>query len=191
MKKQIGPGTYVFPTPTYIIGTYNEDGTADVMNLAWGGVCGFKPPCVQISLNTGRRTRENLLRTGCFTVNIGGVNLMAESDYFGLISGSKANKLETVGFTSTRSENVDAPVIDQYPLTLECRMVDSREIGPHLMVIGEIVGVVCDEDVLDDKGKPDVKKIKPLGLDPIGHNYIAFDHIVGEAYKEGRKYLNK
>jgi len=180
-----------FPAPVFIVATYNEDGSANAMNAAWGGVCGATPPCIQVSLNTGRRTRENILRTGCFTVNIGGEDLMAISDYFGLVSGKKEDKLAKAGVTATRSDNVDAPVLDQYPLSFECKMTDSKEIGPHLMVIGEIKGIVADESILDESENISVEKLAPIGLDPVGHKYIAFREVVGHAYEEGRKYLQK
>lgn len=192
MKKQLGAGTITFPTPVYIVGTYNEDGSANVMNVAWGGMCASEPPCVEIALNTGRRTRENILRTGAFTIHIATKELMEQSDYFGLVSGSKADKLAEVGFTTTKSETVDAPVIDAYPMVLECEMRESHEIGPHLMVVGEIKGVLAEEEVLNEKGSAvDITKIAPICYDPSSNQYILADTVAGAAFGAGIKYLKK
>lgn len=191
MKKELTPAAMSFPTPIYIVATYNEDGSADAMNLAWGGVCGAKPPCLQISLNTGRRTRENILRTGAFTVNIGGASLMKESDYFGLVSGAQEDKLKKTGITVTKSSHVPAPMLDAYPLSISCKLRSTQEIGPHLMVIGEIVGIAAEESILDASGQISIEKLSPLGLDPVGHHYLAFSEIIGHAYQEGREYLEK
>lgn len=191
MKKNLKPTAVSFPTPTYIISTYNEDGSVDAMNLAWGGVCASNPPCLQISINTGRRTRENILRTGAFAVNIGGQDLMEISDYFGLISGAKADKLAAAGVTATKGSHVNAPTLDQYPLSVECEVMDTKEIGPHLMIIGEIKGILAEESILDEKGAISIGKLAPIGLDPVGLNYMAFDRTVGKAYQAGKSYLKK
>lgn len=189
MKKQLKATAMTFPAPVFIVATYNEDGTANAMNAAWGGVCGAVPPSIQVSLNTGRKTRENVLRTGCFTINFGGKDLMEVSDYFGLVSGKKEDKLSKVGITVTRSSHVDAPILDQYPLSLECKVSDTKEIGPHLMVIGEIKGISADEAILDEAGNISIEKLAPIGLDPVGHKYVAFREVVGHAFDIGKKYL--
>ena len=189
MKKQLKATAMTFPAPVFVIATYNEDGTANAMNAAWGGVCGAMPPSIQVSLNTGRKTRENILRTGCFTINIGGEDLMEVSDYFGLVSGKKEDKIAKAGITVTRSDKVDAPILDQYPLSLECKVADTKEIGPHLMVIGEIKGIFAEETILDEAGNISVEKLAPIGLDPVGHKYVAFREVVGHAFDIGKKYL--
>lgn len=191
MRISLKPAAMSFPAPVYIVGTYNEDGTADAMNAAWGGVCASAPPCIQISLNTGRRTRENILRTGCFTVSFAVRELMQVSDYFGLISGTLEDKVARAGITVEKSALVDAPILCQYPLTLECRLYDSREIGPHLMVIGEIVGISADERILDADGRISVEKLDPLALDPVGHRYLACHEIIGEAFEAGKELLSR
>ena len=191
MKKQLKATAMTFPAPVFIVATYNEDGTANAMNAAWGGVCGVAPPSIQVSLNTGRKTRENVLRTGCFTINFGGEDLMEVSDYLGLVSGKKGDKLSKVGITVTRSSHVDAPILDQYPLSLECKVSDTKEIGPHLMVIGEIKGISADEAILDEAGNISIEKLAPIGLDPVGHNYVAFREVVGHAFDVGKRYLQK
>lgn len=189
MKKELPVTAMSFPMPTYIVATYNEEGSVDAMNLGLGGVCSLKPPCLQISLNTGRRTRENILRTGAFTVSIGGEALMKVSDYFGLVSGAEEDKLSKTGITYVKSQHVNAPILEQYPLSIACALRDTLEIGPHLMAIGEIKGIVADAEILDERGNISVEKLAPIGLDPVGHHYVAFDRIVGKAYQEGTAYL--
>lgn len=191
MKKQLKATALTFPAPVFIVATYNEDGSSNAMNAAWGGICGMVPPSIQISLNTGRKTRENILRTECFTINIGGEDLMEISDYFGLVSGEKEDKLARAGITVTRSNNVDAPILDQYPLSIECRVSDTKEIGPHLMVIGEIKRISAEESILDEAGRISVEKLGPIGLDPVGHKYVAFREVIGHAFDAGKKYLQK
>lgn len=190
MKKEIKTTPMGIPTPTYVVATYNQDGSVDAMNLAWGGVCGANPPCVQISVNTGRRTRENILRTGAFSLNVGGVELMKVTDYFGLVSGAEADKLSATGITASKGKHVNAPTLDQYPLSMECEMIDAREIGPHLMIIAEIKGIMVEASVMDEDGRVSVEKMAPICLDPIGLNYYVLDKIAGKAYDEGKVLLS-
>lgn len=185
MKKELKTGTMLFPTPTLIVGTYNDDGTPNAMNVAWGGVCASDPPCVQISVRQERKTKENIDKRGAFTIHISGEECMKISDYMGIASGHTEDKIAALGLTAIDSGKVDAPIIDEYPLVLECEARATYEVGGHFMIIGEIKGVLAEDSILDDKNKIDVAKLAPIAFDPAGGNYIVFDRIAGKAFSVG------
>lgn len=169
------------PQPCVMIATWDKDHNPDVMMAAWAGQLDYK----QIVISLARhKTTENLEQTGAFTVSFADERTVAESDYFGLVSGNKVpDKVARVGFTVTPSPNVDAPIINEYPLTLECRVV-SFEDG---MLIGEVVNQSADESILTD-GKVDLAKLKPIVFDAAGMCYRAVGDSVGQAWGSGKKF---
>ena len=169
------------PQPCVMIATWDKDHNPDVMMAAWAGQLDYK----QIVISLARhKTTENLEQTGAFTVSFADERTMAESDYFGLVSGNKVpDKVARVGFTVMPSPNVDAPIINEYPLTLECRVV-SFEDG---MLIGEVVNQSADESILTD-GKVDLAKLKPIVFDAAGMCYRAVGDSVGQAWGSGKKF---
>ncbi len=181
MRKNFGQKTWIYPMPVLIIATYNEDGTPNAMNAAWGGTYDYN----KITISLGEhKTTENLARTKSFTVGFADVKNVAEADYVGLVSGSKvSDKVAKCGWTVTKSPNVDAPIIDQLPMTLECK-VDSFDNGT---LVGSILNISVDEKYLGEDGLPDVKKLGIITYDPIHHCYIALGDIVGKAFQEGNK----
>lgn len=191
MKKNMGANTLAFPTPVFIVTTYNNDGTPNAMNVAWGGVAASVPPAVAISIREERKTYENIDSKGVFVVNIADEAHMAEADYFGLVSGNEANKFENVDVTAVKATHVDAPYIDEFPVALECKVMSTQNIGGHMHIIGEIVNVVADEAVLNEKGIIDVEKVKAIAYDPSDNNYTAASSIVGKAFSAGLPIMNK
>ena len=168
------------PQPCVMIATWDKNHTPDVMMAALAGQYDFKQIVVSLSKH---KTTENLELTGAFTVSFADERTVAESDFFGLASAHKvADKVGKVGFTFTPSPNVDAPIIDQYPLTLECKVV-SFEDG---MLVGEIVNQSADESILTD-GKVDLAKLKPIVFDASGMCYRALGEVVGAAWGAGKK----
>lgn len=169
------------PQPCVMIATWDKDHNPDVMMAAWAGQLDYK----QIVISLARhKTTENLEQTGAFTVSFADERTVAESDYFGLVSGNKVpDKVARVGFTVMPSPNVDAPIINEYPLTLECRVV-SFEDG---MLIGEVVNQSADESILTD-GKVDLAKLKPIVFDAAGMYYRAVGDSVGQAWGSGKKF---
>jgi len=169
------------PQPCVMIATWDKDHNPDVMMAAWAGQLDYK----QIVISLARhKTTENIEQTGAFTVSFADERTVAESDYFGLVSGNKVpDKVARVGFTVTPSPNVDAPIINEYPLTLECRVV-SFEDG---MLIGEVVNQSADESILTD-GKVDLAKLKPIVFDAAGMCYRAVGDSVGQAWGSGKKF---
>lgn len=188
MKKDLGVKPYLFPMPVLMISTYNKDGTVDVMNMAWGGICAHN----MVSLNIGEdhKTSENIKRTGAFTLSIADVAHIEAADYFGIASGNTVpDKFERSGLSATKSEKVDAPVVNEFPLTLECKVVeDKMEVYGH-HVIGEILGVLAEDTVLDEAGKVDIAKLDAFAFDQFQNGYYAIGEKVGQAWSTGKSLM--
>lgn len=187
MKKNLGNKTVLAPLPVLIVATYDEQGMPNAMNVAWGGQCGYHHVALNLSLN--HKTTENLKHTKAFTLSIATVDTLVISDYFGLVSGRKENKIEKAGVHVTRSEFVDAPVIDEYPLTLECKVIEMQEALGEMHVVGEVVNMQVDESILDEQGKVDLGKLRSISYDSASHSYRVLGDIVGKAFKDGNKLL--
>ena len=183
MKKNLSKGI-ITPLPVLIIATYNEDGTADAMNAAWGGQCGGKH--IALNLSPKHVTTENILRTNAFTVSFADKKNLAASDYVGLVSAKdEKNKLEKAGLHTVKSEFVDAPVIEEYPLTIECKVVSVREELGEVRIVGEIVNTLADESIIGEDGVVDIGKIEALVYDSPAHFYRVIGEKVGNAFKDG------
>lgn len=179
-RVSFGAKPIVFPQPVLIIGTYDKEENPNAMNAAWGMTSDFKE--ISISLSD-HKTTENFAVTGAFTVSMGTEDTVVACDYVGIVSALKEpDKFEKAGFHATKSEKVNAPLIDELPMALECK-VKSFEDG---ILIGEIVDVVVDESVLTD-GKIDPKKLKPIAFDPANNTYVALGDKVGNAFADGLK----
>lgn len=179
-RVSFGAKPIMFPQPVLIIGTYDKDGNPNAMNAAWGMTSDFKE--ISISLSE-HKTTENFAVTGAFTVSMGTEDTVVACDYVGVVSGSKEpDKFAKAGFHATKSTKVNAPLIDELPMALECK-VKSFEDG---ILIGEIVDVVADESVITD-GKIDPKKLKPIAFDPANNVYVALGDKVGNAFADGLK----
>lgn len=179
-RVSFGAKPLMFPQPVLIIGTYDKDGKPNAMNAAWGITTDFKE--ISISLSE-HKTTENFAVTGAFTVSMGTEDTVVACDYVGVVSGTKEpDKFAKAGFHATKSEKVNAPLIDELPMALECK-VKSFVDG---ILIGEIVDVVADESVITD-GKIDPKKLKPIAFDPANNTYVALGDKVGNAFSDGLK----
>ena len=187
MKKSIGPKTLVYPTPVFIVGTYDKSGKANVMTAAWGGICCSKPPCVAVSLRKARYSYDNLVERKAFTVNIAPEKYVKESDYFGIVSGRNKDKFAATGLTPVKSDLVDAPFIGEFPFALECRLLHTIEIGVHVQFIGEIVDIKADEEMLNDQGVPDMDKVKPILFAPEMQAYYGVGNFLGKAFSIGKE----
>ena len=183
MRKDFGAKTWMYPLPVLIIGTYDENGNADAMNAAWGGI--YDTNKVVLCLSANHRTTKNIKVKGAFTVSFADEKNVIPCDYVGIVSGDKeADKMKKAGFTVTKSGHVDAPIINELPMTLECRLVKFNEDGN---VIGEIVNVSADESVLDENGMVDPSKLRPIAFDPVNNGYLVLGERVGSAFADGRK----
>ncbi len=184
MTKNLGVQPYLFPMPTYMIGTYNEDDSVDVMMMAWGGICA--EDMVALNLEAAHKTVTNLEARKAFTLAVPGVDTLKESDFFGIATANKtADKFARTGLHAEKSARVDAPVILEYPVTLECEVVEMQEQPYGLRVLGKIVNVVADENVLDEKGRIDAGKIHAFAFDQMQNGYYAIGEKVGQAWNSG------
>ena len=182
MRKNFGPKTMCYPMPVYIIATYNPDGTPNAMNAAWGGISEEKE--ISICIDSAHKTAENLVARKAFTVSMATAKYVAACDYVGIVSGNKEpDKFAKAGFHATKSEYVDAPLIDELPMALECKVISYDEETCRL--VGEIVNVCADESVLDENGKVDVSKLQPITYDSMNHHYLTLGEKVGQAFHDG------
>ena len=186
MKKSLGSKTLLYPTPVWVVGTYDKNGKPNVMTIAWGGICCSKPPCVAISLRKATYSYGNIMERKAFTVNIPSETHAGQADYFGLVSGKNEDKFAATGLTPTKSDMVDAPYVNEFPLILECRVIHTLEIGLHTQFIGEIIDVKADESMLNEKGLPDIEKIKPIIFTPETRSYHKVGAYLGAAFSIGR-----
>jgi flavin reductase (DIM6/NTAB) family NADH-FMN oxidoreductase RutF len=187
MKKSIGAKTIVFPTPVFVVGTYDENDRPNVMTAAWGGICCSRPPCVAISLRAATYSHGNVVRRKAFTLSIPSESHVKEADYFGMVSGRKQDKFAATRLIPVKSDLVDAPYVDEFPLVLECKLLHTFELGLHTQFVGEIMDVKADEAVLDEKGSPDIEKIRPLVFAPETHGYHAIGRFLGDAFSIGNQ----
>ena len=182
MRKNFGAKPFLYPQPVFIIATYNDDGTADAMNAAWGGISDSNQ--ITMCISATHRTTKNVLARGAFTVSMGTADTVAACDYVGLVSGEKEPaKLDKAGFHAVKSEFVDAPLIEELPMALECRMRSYDEESCRL--VGEIINVSACESVLGENGKIDPVKLKPITYDSMNHTYLILGEKVGNAFKDG------
>ena len=182
MRKNFGPKPLCYPQPVFILGTYDENGVPDAMNAAWGGISEENEVSVCISEN--HKTTENILVKKAFTVSMGTVDQAVACDYVGIESGTKVpDKVARAGWTVTRSEFVDAPLFDQLPMAMECELISYTPETCRL--VGRIVNVSADESVLNDQGKVDPKKLRPITFDPMNNAYLVLGEKVGDAFVDG------
>ena len=185
MKKSIGAKTIIYPTPVLVVGTYDQAGKANVMTVAWGGICCSKPPCVSISLRKVTYSYGNIVERKAFTVNIPSEKYVKEADYFGLVSGKKEDKFSATGLTPVRSDLVDAPYIAEFPFSLECKLVHSTELGLHTQFIGEILDIKADESILVENKLLEIEKVKPILYAPGNRAYFSIGKCLGKAFSMG------
>ena len=182
MRKNFGPKTACYPMPVYIIATYNADGTPNAMNAAWGGISEEKE--ISICVDSAHKTAENLLARKAVTVSMATAKYVTACDYVGVVSGNKEpDKFAKAGFHATRSEFVDAPLIDELPMAVECKLISYDNESCRL--VGEIVNISADESVLNEDGKVDPAKLQPITYDPMNHHYLVLGEKVGHAFKDG------
>ena len=184
MRKNLKAKAYMYPLPVLIIGTYDENGVPDAMNAAWGTVCDTAQ--VAIVLSAGHKTVKNLLKTKSFTVGIADADNVLPADFVGVVSANTMpEKFQKTGWHIAKSEFVNAPIIEELPLVLECKLI-SYDTDTEIC-IGEVVNVSADERILTSNGKIDLTKFKPICYDCDGHGYYQLGERVGNAFSDGLK----
>ena len=182
MRKNFGAKPMCYPMPVYMIGTYSADGTPNAMNAAWGGIS--EETEISICISADHKTTENILSRKAFTVSMATAKYIAACDYVGIVSGNQEpDKFAKAGFRATKSEFVDAPLIDELPMALECELISYDPESCRL--VGRIVNVSADESVLGDNGKVDVSKLQPITFDPMNNHYLVLGEKVGQAFHDG------
>jgi len=191
MKKSLGAATHAMPTPVWLVGTYDKEGKPNVATIAWGGICCSDPPAVTVSLRKSRHSYDAIVERKAFTVNIPSEAFAREADYAGIASGRDADKFGVAGLTAVRSDLVDAPYVAEFPLVLECRLLQTIELGVHTQFIGEIIDVKAEADVLDANGVLDAKKVLPIVYAPANRTYYGLGEVIGKGFDIGKGLLNK
>lgn len=182
MRKDFGAKTWLYPMPVLIVGSYDENGTPDAMNAAWGGI--YDTNLVMVCLADEHKTTDNIKKSGAFTLSFATAKTVAACDYVGIVSANDVpDKFDRTGFHATKSKFVNAPVIDELPMTVECRLLKFNEDG---ICIGEIVNISADESILDENGRIDAKKLDPIIYDSVSHAYWSFGEKVGKAFFDGK-----
>jgi len=187
MKKSLGAKTLVSPTPAWLVGSYDSNGKPNIMTVAWGGFCSSEPPSISISVYPEHHSFQSILERKAFTVSVPSVDLAREVDFAGLTSGADLDKFAVAGLTAIRAEHVDAPFVAEAPVVVECRLSRSVEVGVQTILIGEIVDVKAEEDVLGANGLPDILKVRPLIYEPGNGRYVSIGDIVGKGFSIGRE----
>ena len=182
MRKNFGAKPLTYPQPVFIIATYDENGVPDAMNAAWGGISEEKE--ITICVDVEHKTAKNIMARKAFTVSMADEEHMVACDYVGIVSGNKEpDKFSKAGFHATKSEFVDAPLIDELAIAVECNLI-SYDVETCRLV-GEIVNVSVDERVLDENGKVDITKVQPIIFDAFNLTYHKVGEKVGKAFKDG------
>ena len=184
MRKNFGVKTWLYPMPVFIVAAYDNEGNPNAMNAAWGGI--YTDNMIGICLSEDHKTTQNILATRAFTVSMATADQVVACDYVGIVSGNKEpDKFHKAGFHATKSEFVNAPLIDELPMTLECELV-SYDTETCFMV-GKIVNVSTDEKILNESGKIDLSKLRPITYDPCNHDYLEIGPKAGNAFSDGKK----
>ena len=190
MKRNLGVVQAVYPMPVLMVAAYDETGKVNVMNAAWGMICAMDK--ISLFIDEDHRTTQNLLKTKAFTVALADRAHMDVADFFGIASGNKMeDKFERTGYHAVRSERVNAPVVEEFPVVMECELAEVVDTESMYAVVGRIVNVAAEEAVLDEKGRVDPAKLDALIFDQFGHGYYVSGEQVGKAWNAGAALMKK
>ncbi|MGD8562177.1 MAG: flavin reductase family protein [Desulfarculaceae bacterium] len=189
MKRSLGANTLLYPTPVVLVGTYDSENRPNLMTAAWCGVCCSKPPLVSVSLRAATYSHGSIKGSQAFTINIPSKSMAGQADYMGMVSGRGQDKFAETGLTPVKSDLVNAPYLEEAPLVLECKLVQTNELGLHTQFIGEILDAKADEDCIGSSGVPDPVKVDPLCFIPGLRAYFGLGQYLGQAYDLGRRFM--
>jgi flavin reductase (DIM6/NTAB) family NADH-FMN oxidoreductase RutF len=193
VKKSLGAKALLYPTPVLAVGSYDAEGRPNVMTAAWGGIACSKPPCISVSLRSATASHGNIIARKAFTISLPSREQAAQADSFGLASGRDTDKFAAAGLTPVAAEFVDAPFVAEFPLVVECAVVQVHELGLHTQFIGEIKDVKVDEGCLDEEGHIDIRKLDPIAfvLGNATAEYFALGAPIGPAFSIGKVFVGK
>lgn len=190
MKLNLKPRSIMYPAPAVVASAYDEEGKADCCTLAFATMCSHRPPAVMIAINTTlkRKTLKSILHSKEFCIGYPSFDQVAEVDYMGIASGYDTDKIEDVGFTFKDGEMVNAPIINEFKVSVECRLIHVAEVGSHTQLTGEVVNIQADESVVNEKNRVDFLKVDPLAYDDVGHDYYRMGEKIADAFSVGLKF---
>ena len=181
MKRSLGPQSILYPTPTVVVCTYDPEGRPNMMTAAWAGVACSSPAMISVSLRAATYSHGNIAMHKAFTVGIPSEKQWREADHVGIVSGRDTLKFQTTGYKAVRSERVNAPVVEDFPMILECKLVETHELGLHTQFVGEIVNILVDEGIMDENDNVDIKKLRPIIFSPGAGVYHGVGKLIGKA----------
>ncbi|MFI3272662.1 MAG: flavin reductase family protein [Pseudomonadota bacterium] len=190
MLRSLGARPLVVPTPLFLVGSYDEQGKANIMAAAWAGICSSQPPCLTVSLRKSRWTYNSILERGAFTINVPSRGFVRHADYTGIFSGKDEDKFAKLGLTAVAGEHVDAPYVGEFPMVVELKLLQTVELGVHTQFIGEIMDVKVADHCFDDAGRPDITKIDPVIFAPAAKEYYAVGDFLAKAFSAGKSLGN-
>jgi flavin reductase (DIM6/NTAB) family NADH-FMN oxidoreductase RutF len=188
MKRSIGAKTIIYPTPVLVVGTYDRARKPNAMTAAWAGICCSMPPCLGVSLRKATYSYGNIMDRKAFTINVPSESYARQVDYLGMASGRDVDKFAATGLTPIKGDYVDAPYIKEFPLALECSLLNAVEIGLHTQFIGEIMDIKVEEEALGEGDLPDIEKVLPMIFAPEGRKYYGLGKYLGDAFSIGKEF---
>jgi flavin reductase (DIM6/NTAB) family NADH-FMN oxidoreductase RutF len=191
MKKSLGAKTLVFPTPVFVVGTYDPEGRPNVMVASWGGLCCSVPPCVAVSLRKVTYSHASILHQRAFTLSIPSQDQIQKVDFLGMVSGRTEDKFKRAKLTPVKGDHVNAPYVREFPLALECRVIHVIEIGLHTQFVGEILDVKAEENILRPDGLIEIEQAKPVLFEPDTHRYFGTGACLGNAFALGQEIMRE
>ncbi len=186
MKTSLGAKTFIYPAPVLVVGSYDKGGRANVMTASWGGICCSDPPCVAVSLRRATYSYANILERKAFTLSIPSEEYIKQIDYFGLVSGKTTDKFAATKLTPVKSKLVDAPYVKEFPLVLECKLLQALDLGLHTQFVGEVMDVKAEETIIGNTGAIDIKKLKPMVFTPDTQDYYGIGGYLGKVFSAGK-----
>ena len=186
MRKDFGPRDWVEPMPVLVLGTYDPDGKPNAMTAAWGGMRRYEPPCLDVHITETQKTAKNLRAGSDLVVHLTTTATMEAADYVGIATGNEVDKVAKTGWTVKKSEFVNAPVFQEFPLALECKVLDVDE---RTTVLAQIINVSVDEEYLNGAGQPDIAKMDLIVFDSTNQTYRKLGDVAGDAYTVGQALL--
>ena len=189
-KVNIKPRAVMYPAPAVIASAYDENGRADACTLAFATMCSHFPPCIMIAINSTakRKTLKDILERKEFELGFPNVEQIAQTDYLGIVSGYDEDKIKKVSFTISQAKKVNAPIINELRVSLECKVVNIIEVGSHTQITGEIVNIVADEEVLDENDRISLELLRPIVYDDVLYDYFEVGQKIEDAFNFGLKF---
>lgn len=193
MKVNLKPRAMMYPAPAVVASAYDEEGNVDCCTLAFAAMCSHHPPALMIAINSTlkRKTLKSILEKKEFCIGFPDIGQVSQTDYMGIASGYDTHKVDDVGYTSKKAEKVNAPVISEFKVSVECRVMHIAEVGSHTQITGKIVNVQADEEVLNEKNKIDFDLLNPVAWDDVSHSYYSMGEKIADGFKVGLNFKSK